>query len=162
MAAIEIRAAAGDDDAGWIVQAARDVLGSEYQVHSQRQFVVTDVDVLIAERSTERIGFLAWEQQDDTCETLAIACTRRGEGAGTALMETLHRLAAERGCTRVKVITTDTNHGARRFYERLGYEVAAIREGAVDECRRRYKPELPPDMHDEIEYRRSVAPRTVY
>jgi ribosomal protein S18 acetylase RimI-like enzyme len=161
MPAIEIRAAR-EDDAGWIVGAARDVLGSEYQVHSQRQFVITDVDVLIAERSAEPIGFLAWELQDDTCETLAIACTRRGEGAGTALMAALHGLAARRGCKHAKVVTTDTNVGARRFYERLGYEVVAIRAGAVDECRRRYKPELPPDMHDEIEYRRSIAYDTVY
>jgi N-acetylglutamate synthase-like GNAT family acetyltransferase len=160
MAGIEIRAARADD-AGWIVQAARDVLGSEYQVHSQRQFVVTDVDVLIAERSAEPIGFLAWELRDDTCETLAIACTHRGEGAGTALMEALHRLAAERGCRRLKVVTTDVNVGARRFYERLGYDIAAIREGAVDECRLRYKPELPADMHNEIEYRRSLATDTV-
>jgi ribosomal protein S18 acetylase RimI-like enzyme len=161
MAAIEVRAAR-DDDAGWIVRAAREVLGSEYQVHSQRQFVVTDVDVLIAERSAERVGFLAWELRENTCEALAIACTRRGEGAGTALMEALHRLAAKRGCKRVKVVTTDANVGARRFYERLGYTVAAIRKGAVDECRLRYKPELPPDMHDEIEYRRSIAHDTVY
>jgi ribosomal protein S18 acetylase RimI-like enzyme len=160
MAAIEIRAARADD-ASWIVRAARDVLGSEYQVHSQRQFVVTDVDVLIAERSGERIGFLAWEVQDGACETLAIACTRRGEGAGMALMQALHRLAAARGCKQVKVVTTDANVGARRFYERLGYGIAAIRPGAVDECRRRYKPELPPDMHDEIEYRRSIARDTV-
>ena len=149
--------AAEDDDREWVVAAAREVLGSEYQVYLHRQFVVTDADVLIAELGGERVGFLSWEIAGDTCETLAIACTRRGRGAGTALMESLHRLAAERGCARLKVVTTDENLGAQRFYERLGYEVAEIRAGAVDECRRLYKPELPPDMHDEIEYARPVA-----
>jgi ribosomal protein S18 acetylase RimI-like enzyme len=155
MAAIEVRQAR-DRDAPWIAEAAREVLGSEYQVHSQRQFVVTDVAVLIAERNGEPIGFLAWERDGETCEALAIACTRRGEGAGTALMRALHRVAVQQGCERVRVVTTDANTGARRFYERLGYEVAAIRKGAVDECRRRYKPDLPPDMHDEIEYGRPL------
>lgn len=149
--------AATETDHEWIVAAATEVLGSDYQVSSHRQFRVLDVDVLIVERDGEPLGFLGWEIDGDACEALAIACTARGAGAGTALMERLHELAAARGCNRVRVVTTDANTSAQRFYERLGYRLVARRRGAVDECRRLYKPEIPSDMHDELEYERRLA-----
>jgi hypothetical protein len=73
-------------------------------------------------------------------------------------MSALHGIAGDRGCGRLTVATTDANVGAQRFYERLGYRVREVRAGAVDECRRRFKPEIPADMHDEIEYVREVSP----
>ena len=157
MSVIVVRPA-GEADADWVVGTARAVLGSEYQVSLHRQFVVTDADVLVAERDGERLGFLSWDATDDGCETLAIAAARRGEGVGRALMSALHGIAGDLGCARLRVVTTDANVGARRFYERLGYRVAEVRPGAVDECRRRFKPEIPADMHDEIEYVRPVTP----
>jgi ribosomal protein S18 acetylase RimI-like enzyme len=154
--AIKVRAAA-DADRGWVAQAARDHLGDVYQVHLRRQFLVTDGEVLVAERDGLPVGFLTWVVEGDACEALAIVATERGSGVGRALMGAFHRLAAARGSARLRVVTTDTNAGAQRFYERLGYQVVEVRPGAVDECRRRYKPEIPPDMHDEIEYGREVT-----
>lgn len=118
--------------------------------------MVTEFPALIAEFDTAPVGFLAWEIEGAMAETLAMACTERRIGAGTALMTAFHELAATAGCRRLKVITTDTNVGARAFYERLGYEIVEVRKGAVDECRRTLKPEIPDDMHDEIEYGRPV------
>jgi ribosomal protein S18 acetylase RimI-like enzyme len=148
--------AAGAADRAWVVAAAREVLGSEHQAASHRQFHVLDVDVLIAARDGEPTGFLSWEIDGTTCEALAIACTTRGAGAGSALMDALHELAAACGCEHVRVVTTDTNIGAQRFYERLGYRLRERRVGAVDECRRLYKPSIPPEMHDELVYERAV------
>jgi ribosomal protein S18 acetylase RimI-like enzyme len=153
---IVIRSAA-EDDLDWVIRAAREVLGSEYQVHSRRQFTVTDVEVLVAERAGERAGFLAWEVDGDTVETLAIGCTIQNRGVGSALMDEVQRRAAGAGCSRLRVVTTDDNAGAQRFYERLGYELVGRIVGGVDECRRLYKPEIPPGAHDELEYARAVA-----
>ena len=153
---IEVRAS-GADDRPWIATAARDVLGSERQAYLERGvFTVTDFPALIAEFDTAPVGFLCWEIEGDVAETIAIACTERRMGAGRALMTAFHNLAASAGCDRLKVVTTDTNEGARVFYERLGYEIVEVRKGAVDECRRTLKPEIPPDMHDEIEYGRPL------
>ena len=145
-----------DRDRGWVVAAAESVLGDAYQAASHRQFRVDETDALLAERDGEPVGFLCWEADGDVCEALAIACTVRSDGVGAALMDALRELAEQRGLAQLRVVTTDGNTRAQRFYERLGYELAERRVGAVDECRRRYKPEIPTDMHDELVYERPV------
>jgi hypothetical protein len=43
-------------DHRWLVAAARATLGSEYQVHSRRQFDVRDGSLLIAARGRRRVA----------------------------------------------------------------------------------------------------------
>jgi GNAT superfamily N-acetyltransferase len=47
---------------------------------------------------------------------------RRGQGIGTELTRAAERLVAERGHRRCSISVSDRNDGARRLYERLGYE----------------------------------------
>ena len=148
--------AASEADLGWVEETARALLGDPFQAHSRRQFHVTDAEVLVAERDGAPVGFLSWEVDGAWCEVLAIGCTARRVGAGTALMAAVATAAAERGCTRVRVVTTDENTGAQRFYEQLGYELAERIVGGVDETRRLYKPTIPADIHDELRYERDL------
>ena len=148
--------AASEADLPWVVETARAVLGDPFQAHSRRQFHVTDAEVLVAERAGELVGFATWEVDGDWCEVLAIGCTARRSGAGSALMAAVADAAAARGCRRIRVVTTDENTGAQRFYERLGYELAERIVGGVDECRRLYKPTIPEGIHDELRYERSL------
>jgi ribosomal protein S18 acetylase RimI-like enzyme len=62
---------------------------------------------------------------------------------GTALLEAVERIAAERGCRRLWLLTTNDNVDALRFYQRRGFRLARLNPGAVDEARARLKPELP-------------------
>jgi hypothetical protein len=56
------------------------------------------------------------------------------------------------------VVTTDENVGAQEFYAAMGFTLVERRVGAVDECRRRYKPTIPPGIHDELEYAADLDP----
>jgi ribosomal-protein-alanine N-acetyltransferase len=147
-----VRAAETAADFEWVAQAARDVLGDPYQVHSTRQFDVRDGNLLVAEHCGRAVGFVSWLADDDGAEVLAIACTEPRHGAGRALMRAAEDAAARAGAGRVWLVTTDANTGAHAFYERLGYSLVARRVGAVDECRARYKPAIPEHMHDELVY----------
>jgi GNAT superfamily N-acetyltransferase len=94
-----------------------------------------------------------WEQ----CEVLTLHASQQWHGAGTALIEAVQLLAARHGCARLWVITTNDNVDALRFYQRRGFELAAVHRGAVDDSRRRLKPEIPVTgaygipLRDEIE-----------
>ncbi len=55
----------------------------------------------------------------------------------------MERLAARHGCARLWLITTNDNVDALRFYQRRGFELAALHRRAVDESRSRLKPEIP-------------------
>lgn len=148
---VAVRVATAEDHA-WIVATARELLGDEVQVHSRRQFTVLDGEVLVVTVDGSPDGFATWDHDRDTAELLAIAVRGRRRGGGRALVETVRGRAQRAGCTRLVVVTTDENVGAQRFYATLGFGLTERRVGAVDECRRRYKPTIPPGVHDELEY----------
>ncbi|MHB1133470.1 MAG: GNAT family N-acetyltransferase [Chloroflexota bacterium] len=52
---------------------------------------------------------------------LAVAEGWRGRGVGTRLLAEVFAIARARGCTAVRLRVLDTNLGARRLYERLGF-----------------------------------------
>ena len=97
------------------------------------------------------------------CEVLTLQATRQWQGVGTALIEAVERLAAQQGCTRLWLITTNDNVDALRFYQRRGFHLAVLHPGAVDDCRARLKPEIPTvgnygiALRDEIQLEKRLA-----
>jgi GNAT superfamily N-acetyltransferase len=69
---------------------------------------------------------------------LTLHAATQWTGAGTALVE-----AVESKAERPWVLTTNDNVDALRFYQRRGFRLKQLRPGAVDESRRRLKPEVP-------------------
>jgi len=59
----------------------------------------------------------------------------RGLGVGTELMQWAERRADELGLRAVSLIVSDANRGARRLYERLGYEESASRPMVKEQWR---------------------------
>jgi GNAT superfamily N-acetyltransferase len=118
-----------------------------------------DHPALLAEVDGGMLGMLTyvpgpgWEQ----CEVLTLHVTGQWHGVGTALIKAVEQLAAGHRCARLWLITTNDNVDALRFYQRRGFELAAIHRHAVDDSRSRLKPEIPVagaygiPMRDEIE-----------
>jgi N-acetylglutamate synthase-like GNAT family acetyltransferase len=145
-------------DEPWVVATARELLGDERQVHSRRQFTVLDGEVLLATDDGVPVGFATWEHADGAAELLALAVHTRRRGAGRSLVTSVRARARAAGCHRLVVVTTDENVGAQAFYAAVGFTMAETRIGAVDECRRRFKPTIPPGIHDELEYAVDLDP----
>jgi ribosomal protein S18 acetylase RimI-like enzyme len=59
--------------------------------------------------------------------TVAVFTEARGLGVGSKLMQWAEQTAADLGLRGMSLIVSDANHGARRLYERLGYEEVATR-----------------------------------
>jgi ribosomal protein S18 acetylase RimI-like enzyme len=62
-------------------------------------------------------GLNAWIGTVETAEQC------RGQGIGTAIMQAAEERARAGGVTRLALYVLDTNTGAQRFYDRLGYRV---------------------------------------
>ena len=58
---------------------------------------------------------------------LAAYPEHRGQGYGSALLGVAEMLARESGCSGISLITSDSNHGARRLYERRGFADGSTR-----------------------------------
>jgi GNAT superfamily N-acetyltransferase len=119
-----------------------------------------DYPALLAEADDGRLlGMLTYVPEEgwERCEVLTLHATETWRGAGTALIHAVEQLAAQRGCVRLWLITTNDNLDALRFYQRRGFQLAKVHRHAVDDSRSRLKPEIPVTgaygipMRDEIE-----------
>jgi GNAT superfamily N-acetyltransferase len=123
-----------------------------------------DHPALVAERDGTLAGVLTYVRGGDGWEILTLHAAERFGGAGTALIEAVERLAADAGCARLWLITTNDNVDALRFYQRRGFRLAALHRGAVDDSRARLKPEIPQigehgiELRDELELEKVPAP----
>ena len=108
-------------------------------------------------------GVLTYDIVGDQCEILTLHVEEQWSGAGTALVGAVKTIAADAGCRRLWVVTTNDNVDALRFYQRRGFRIAEVRPGAVDESRRTLKPHIPPTgeygipLRDEIELDQAPA-----
>ena len=65
-----------------------------------------------------------------------------GRGIGSALLELAVDAARAAGCRRVRLVTTNDNMRALRFYQRRGFQLVALNAGALERSRE-LKPEIP-------------------
>jgi ribosomal protein S18 acetylase RimI-like enzyme len=118
---------------------------------------VLEHPALVAERDGALAGVLTFVIDGDACEILTLHAAERFAGIGSALIERVEAMAADAGCTRLWLITTNDNVDALRFYQRRGFRLAALHRGSVDDSRARLKPEIPRigehgiDLRDELE-----------
>jgi GNAT superfamily N-acetyltransferase len=85
-------------------------------------------EVLLAEDAGQVVGFALFFHNYSTfrglpgiyLEDLFVEPAHRGNGHGKALLETLARLAVERGCSRLEWVVLNWNEPAIGFYKKLG------------------------------------------
>ena len=127
--------------------------GNVYRPEQLEGFVVED--------GNEWIGLLTFVIKDEECEVTSLDSLREGLGIGSKLIEQVIEEARTRGCKRLFLITTNDNLNALGFYQKRGFEIAAVHRGAVNESRK-IKPGIPLvgynniPLRDEIELEMSL------
>lgn len=118
------------------------------------------IDVLalpgsVAERKRRPVGLLTYRRENAECELAFVMALEPHRGVGTTLLDALREAVAD--CARIWLVTTNDNLEALRFYQRRGFVLSALRPGAVDDSRRRLKPQISASgkfgipLRDEIE-----------
>ena len=108
--------------------------GNVYRPEQLEGFVVEDDE--------EWIGLLTFVVKDEECEVISLDSLREGQGIGSKLIDQVLDEARTQGCRRLFLITTNDNLNALGFYQKRGFEIAAVYRGAVNQSRKR-KPEIP-------------------
>jgi GNAT superfamily N-acetyltransferase len=88
------------------------------------------------------VGLITWHLSRRACEIVTFDSLRPGTGLGTALIEAARSAALAAGCQRLWLITTNDNLTALRFYQKRGFQLAALHRGALAESRK-LKPGIP-------------------
>ena len=123
------------------------VRGTLYRPEQLEGFVI--------EEDEEWIGLLTFLVKDGECEVTSLDSLRQGQGLGSRLMDQVIEEARTQGCRRLFLITTNDNLNALGFYQRRGFEIAAVYRGAVHESRK-LKPGIPLVGYDNIPLRDEI------
>ncbi len=154
-----------DADRGWAADVIAGAWASERVASRGRlHHPARDLPGFVALFGVRRVGLATWFIEGDECELVTLNAIERGAGVGEALIGAVRARATDAGCSRLVVITTNDNAPAQRFYERHGFRLVAVCEGAIDEYRRSLKPEIGLNgvggvrIADEMEYEMLLVP----
>jgi GNAT superfamily N-acetyltransferase len=102
------------------------------------------------------VGLVTYNIHEGICEIVSLDSLMVKIGVGTALIEAVVHEAVHFGCHRLWLITSNDNLSALGFYQRRGFRLVAVYQGAIDAARA-IKPNIPLigmdniPLHDEIE-----------
>jgi ribosomal protein S18 acetylase RimI-like enzyme len=146
-----------ESDQDWVLEVVQG-WGADFVVTRGRKVYPTDIEGFYAvDNSEKRVGLITFEMIGEQCEIVTLDAFEKFRGIGTALIEKVRKVAAERGCQRLWLITTNDNLDAIRFYQRRGFTIAAVHVNALAESRQ-LKPSIPVigwhgiPLRDEIEF----------
>ena len=120
-----------------------------------RLYNLDELQALVASDQDEWVGLVTFYFEDSFCEVMSLDSLRPRLGIGTALLSVVEQKARQAGCSVLKLITTNDNTRALRFYQKLGFELTALRCRAVD-VSRRLKPSIPETGYDGIPIRDEI------
>ena len=103
----------------------------------------------------EPVGLVTHQIANGECEIMSLNSLVEGKGVGSALIDAVRNEAVGHRCRRIRLITTNDNTHALRFYQRRGFRLAAVYLNALEQSRR-LKPEIPLTGMDGIPLRDEI------
>lgn len=122
---------------------------------------MTKLEGIAAYDNENIIGLITYEIQGNECEIMSLDSLRENHDVGTILLNEVIKIASIMNCSKVKLITTNDNLNAIKFYQKRGFDMVHLYHDAV-KAARRLKQSIPiigdngiPLRH-EIEFERKV------
>lgn len=144
------------DDIPRLRQFWVDHWGGEVMIIHGEIYRPDQLDGFVVEEHGDWTGLITFVCKEHEMEVTSLDSLREGQGLGTKLIDLVVAEARSRKCRRLVLITTNDNLHAIGFYQKRGFQMAAIHRGAVDESRK-IKPGIPKignhgiPLRDEIE-----------
>lgn len=83
------------------------------------------------------VGLVTFHIAGDGCEIVSLDSPREGVGVGSAPIAAVRDVAAEAGPTRLRLVATNDNRAALRFYQERDMRLTAGQHGAATATRQR-------------------------
>jgi len=130
--------------------------GSSKMVISSGVYDCSELDgFAVIDKESEIIGLITYIIRDNECEIISLDSIEEGKGIGTSLVKEVENAAAKKNCKLIKLITTNDNLPALKFYQKRGFILSKIINNAVDKARK-LKPEIPLFGNDGIPIRDEI------
>ncbi len=103
---------------------------------------MTILDGFVTYEGEKIIGLMTYKIKGTECEIMSLDSLMENQGIGTALVNKVIEIAKDNECTKIKLITTNDNINALRFYQKLGFDMAKLYHNALD-ISRKLNPSIP-------------------
>lgn len=143
------------DDKAWIIALLTKHWGSPKSVSRGRVYPADELPGFVAVQKNKQVGLITYEIHGKECEITTMNSEVERQGNGSALVEAVKKVAAGAGCKRLWLITTNDNTAALKFWQKRGFQLAAIYPGAIEKSRQ-LKPEIPLTGNDGISIRDEI------
>jgi GNAT superfamily N-acetyltransferase len=115
----------------WIEQWGGDIIVVHGVVYRPQ-----DVQAFIAMDGGQWVGIVTYARTQAGFEIVTLDSLRKGQGIGSRLVEEVTAEARRAGCPRIFLITTNDNLEALGFYQRRGFQLAALHIAALEQSRK--------------------------
>lgn len=130
--------------------------GSPKMVISSGIFDCSTLDgFTIINEEDQIIGLITYIIKENECEIISLDSLKEGQGIGTSLVQKVESVAVQNKCEILKLITTNDNLLALKFYQKRGFQLSKIHKNAVQRARE-IKPEIPLVGNDGIPLRDEI------
>jgi N-acetylglutamate synthase-like GNAT family acetyltransferase len=143
------------NDKTWVTNLLKEWWSGPVMITRGKLHHVDRLPGFIATRAEERVGLVTYNNVDKECEITSMNSLSEGKGIGTALVEAVKEKAKTAGYERLWLITTNDNTKALRFWQKRGFNIAAIYPNAMEQVRK-IKPEIPLTGDDGIPIRDEI------
>ncbi len=93
--------------------------------------------------------------KENACDIISLDSMEAGKGIGTSLVQAVENFAIKQRCQHIKLVTTNDNLLALKFYQKRGFILSQLKTNAVEKARK-HKPEIPFIGHDGIPIRDEI------
>jgi len=142
-------------DKAWVASLINEIWGSVQMVVRGSIYHVNELPGFIAILEDEPVGLVTYFLENGDCEIISLDSTIEGIGMGSTLIETIKKFAREEECKRLRLITTNDNIKALKFWQKRGFRLKAVYPNAVEKSRK-LKPEIPLLGNDDIPMRDEI------
>lgn len=153
---VEVARPLTEADWEWLKRLWLTEWNGETMISKGKPYHFKDLDSIIAWANGDRVGVATYFLGTNECELMSINVITKGLGIGSKLISSVEHIAYQFGMHRIRLITSNDNLDALRFYQRRGYRMIAVYPNAIDEARK-LKPTIPSvgyydiPIHDELE-----------
>lgn len=103
---------------------------------------MTVIEGVVAYDQEEILGLATYRIDQGELEIMSFDSVVENQGIGTQLLNQIIAIARNQNCHKLKLITTNDNMNAIRFYQKRGFDMAKLYRNAL-EVSRRLKPSIP-------------------
>ncbi|MDD3225705.1 MAG: GNAT family N-acetyltransferase [Clostridium sp.] len=97
---------------------------------------MAQLDGVVAYERETIIGLITYKIEGNECEVMSLDSIREKHGIGTTLLNEVIKISSIMKCSKVKLITTNDNINAIKFYQKRGFDMVHLYYDAVKEARK--------------------------